>query len=101
MAAGTAARSKSAAFQRTSQLIERCASDWESRWSCYEASMTLARLADVLAPARASGMGLGGNVFSIEHAEAFTAAAEAAETAVVLQRSCSYGTTVGSTSRPG
>jgi len=63
--------------------------------------MTLARLADVLAPARASGKGLGGfNVFSIEHAEAFTAAAEAAETAVVLQRSCSYGTTVGSTSRP-
>jgi len=48
--------------------------------------MTLARLADVLAPARASGKGLGAfNVFSIEHAEAFTAAAEAAETAVVLQ----------------
>jgi fructose-bisphosphate aldolase class II len=40
----------------------------------------------VLAPAGASGTGLGAfNVFSIEHAEAFTAAAEAAGTPVVLQ----------------
>ena len=84
---------KTAAFQRTSQRAKRAisraqhASGWEKGgWSCYEASMTLARLADVLAPARASGTGLGAfNVFSIEHAEAFTAAAEAAETAVVLQ----------------
>jgi fructose-bisphosphate aldolase class II len=53
---------------------------------CYEASVTLARLTDVLGPAAASGTGLGAfNVFSIEHAEAFTAAAEAAETPVVLQ----------------
>jgi fructose-bisphosphate aldolase, class II len=48
--------------------------------------MTLARLTEVLAPAAAAGTGLGAfNVFSIEHAEAFTAAAEAAETPVVLQ----------------
>jgi fructose-bisphosphate aldolase, class II len=54
--------------------------------SCYEASVTLARLTDVLGPAAASGTGLGAfNVFSIEHAEAFTAAAEAAEMPVVLQ----------------
>jgi fructose-bisphosphate aldolase, class II len=54
--------------------------------SCYEASVTLARLTDVLAPAAASDTGLGAfNVFSIEHAEAFTAAAEAAGTPVVLQ----------------
>ncbi len=48
--------------------------------------MTLARLTEVLAPAAASGTGLGAfNVFSIEHAEAFAAAAEAAGTPVVLQ----------------
>ena len=48
--------------------------------------MTLARLTEVLAPAAASGTGLGAfNVFSIEHAEALTAAAEAAGTPVVLQ----------------
>jgi len=48
--------------------------------------MTLARLTDVLTPAAASRAGLGAfNVFSIEHAEAFTAAAEAAGTPVVLQ----------------
>ena len=41
--------------------------------------MTLARLSDLLVPAAASGKGLGAfNVFSIEHAEAFTAAAEVA-----------------------
>lgn len=48
--------------------------------------MTLARLTEVLAPAVASGVGLGAfNVFSIEHAEAFAPAAEAAGTPVVLQ----------------
>ena len=48
--------------------------------------MTLARLSEVLVPAAASGAGLGAfNVFSIEHAEAFCAAAEAAGTPVVLQ----------------
>ena len=48
--------------------------------------MTLARLTEVLAPAAASGTGLGAfNVFSIEHAEALTAAAETAGTPVVLQ----------------
>jgi fructose-bisphosphate aldolase, class II len=48
--------------------------------------MTLARLTDVLAPAVASGAGVGAfNVFSIEHAEAFTAAADAAGRPVVLQ----------------
>ena len=48
--------------------------------------MTLARLSDVLVPAAASGHGLGAfNVFSIEHAEAFTAAADVARTPVVLQ----------------
>jgi fructose-bisphosphate aldolase, class II len=48
--------------------------------------VTLARLTEVLAPAAASGIGLGAfNVFSIEHAEAFTIAAEAAGTPVVLQ----------------
>ena len=48
--------------------------------------MTLARLTKVLAPTAASGVGLGAfNVFSIEHAEAFAAAAEAAGTPVVLQ----------------
>jgi fructose-bisphosphate aldolase, class II len=48
--------------------------------------VTLARLTEVLAPAAASGVGLGAfNVFSIEHAEALTAAAEAAETPLVLQ----------------
>ena len=48
--------------------------------------MTLARLTEVLAPAAASGIGLGAfNVFSIEHAEAFTIAAEAAGTPVVVQ----------------
>jgi fructose-bisphosphate aldolase, class II len=48
--------------------------------------MTLARLTEVLAPAAASGAGLGAfNVFSIEHAEAFGAAAEAAGSPVVLQ----------------
>jgi fructose-bisphosphate aldolase, class II len=48
--------------------------------------VTLARLTEVLAPAAASGTGLGAfNVFSIEHAEAFAAAAEAAGTPVVLQ----------------
>ena len=48
--------------------------------------MTLARLTEVLAPAAAVGVGLGAfNVFSIEHAEALTAAAEAAGTPVVLQ----------------
>jgi fructose-bisphosphate aldolase class II len=53
---------------------------------CYEASMTSARLTDVLAPAAASGTGLAAfNVFSIEHAEAFIAVAEAAGGPVVLQ----------------
>jgi fructose-bisphosphate aldolase, class II len=48
--------------------------------------MTLARLTEVLAPAAASGIGLGAfNVFSLEHAEAFTIASEAAGTPVVLQ----------------
>jgi fructose-bisphosphate aldolase class II len=48
--------------------------------------VTLARLTEVLTPAAASGTGLGAfNVFSIEHAEAFSAAAEAAGTTVVLQ----------------
>jgi fructose-bisphosphate aldolase, class II len=48
--------------------------------------MTLARLSDVLVSAAASGHGLGAfNVFSIEHAEAFTAAADVARTPVVLQ----------------
>jgi fructose-bisphosphate aldolase, class II len=48
--------------------------------------MTLARLTEVLAPAAVSGIGVGAfNVFSIEHAEAFTIAAEAAGTPVVLQ----------------
>jgi fructose-bisphosphate aldolase, class II len=48
--------------------------------------MTPARLTEVLAPAAASGTGLGAfNVFSIEHAEAFTAAAEAAGRPVVLE----------------
>jgi fructose-bisphosphate aldolase class II len=48
--------------------------------------MTLVRLTEVLYPAAASGTGLGAfNVFSIEHAEALTAAAEAAGTPVVLQ----------------
>ena len=48
--------------------------------------MTLVRLTEVLSPAAASGTGLGAfNVFSIEHAEALTAAAERAETPVVLQ----------------
>jgi fructose-bisphosphate aldolase, class II len=48
--------------------------------------VTIARLTEVLAPAAASGVGLGAfNVFSIEHAEALTAAAEAAGTPVVLQ----------------
>jgi len=54
--------------------------------SCYEASMTLVRLTEVLSPAAANGTGLGAfNVFSIEHAEALVAAAEAAGTPVVLQ----------------
>ena len=48
--------------------------------------MTLARLTEVLAPAAASGVGLGAfNVISIEHAEALTAAAEGVGTPVVLQ----------------
>lgn len=48
--------------------------------------MTLARLSDLLLLAAASGTGPGAfNVFSIEHAEAFTAAAEIATTPVVLQ----------------
>lgn len=48
--------------------------------------MTLARLTEVLVPAAASGVGLGAfNVFSIEHAEAFSSAAEAAGIPVVLQ----------------
>jgi fructose-bisphosphate aldolase, class II len=48
--------------------------------------VTLARLTEVLVPAAASGAGLGAfNVFSIEHAEAFSAAAEGAGTPVVLQ----------------
>jgi fructose-bisphosphate aldolase class II len=48
--------------------------------------MTLARLTDVLDPAAASRAGLAAfNVFSIEHAEAFTAAAEAVRTPLVLQ----------------
>jgi fructose-bisphosphate aldolase, class II len=48
--------------------------------------VTLAQLSDVLTSASAAGCGLGAfNVFSIEHAEAFTAAAEAAERPVVLQ----------------
>jgi fructose-bisphosphate aldolase, class II len=65
----------------------RCASSCkEGARSWYEASVTLARLTDVLAPASASDTGLGAfNVFSIEHAEAFTAAAEAAKRPVILQ----------------
>jgi fructose-bisphosphate aldolase, class II len=56
------------------------------RAACYEASVTLARLTDALNPAAASGKGLGAfNVFSIEHAEAYVAAAEDAGTPVVLQ----------------
>lgn len=48
--------------------------------------MTLARLTDVLAPATASQAGFAAfNAFSIEHAEAFTAAAETAKRPVVLQ----------------
>jgi fructose-bisphosphate aldolase class II len=48
--------------------------------------MTLARLTDVLNPAAASRVGLAAfNVFSIEHAEAFTAAAEAVRKPLVLQ----------------
>jgi fructose-bisphosphate aldolase class II len=48
--------------------------------------MTLVRLTEVLSPAAAIGTGLGAfNVFSIEHAEALVAAAEAAGTPVVLQ----------------
>jgi fructose-bisphosphate aldolase, class II len=48
--------------------------------------VTLARLTEVLAPAAACGTGLGAfNVFSLEHAEAFATAAEAAGTPVVLQ----------------
>jgi fructose-bisphosphate aldolase, class II len=48
--------------------------------------VTLARLTDVMAPAAVSGTGLGAfNVFSIEHAEALTAAADTAGTPVVLQ----------------
>jgi fructose-bisphosphate aldolase class II len=48
--------------------------------------VTLARLTDVLDPAAASQTGLAAfNVFSIEHAEAFIAAAEAAGRPVVLQ----------------
>jgi fructose-bisphosphate aldolase class II len=48
--------------------------------------MSLARLTDVLTPAATSAVGVGAfNVFSIEHAEAFTIAAEAAGTPVVLQ----------------
>ena len=47
--------------------------------------MTLARLTEVLASAAASGVGLGAfNVFSIEHAEALTAAAEGVGTPVRL-----------------
>jgi fructose-bisphosphate aldolase, class II len=58
----------------------------KQRGSCYEASMTLVRLTEVLSPAAASGTGLGAfNVFSLEHAEALTAAAEAAGTPLVLQ----------------
>jgi fructose-bisphosphate aldolase class II len=48
--------------------------------------VTLARLTEALGTAAASGTGLGAfNVFSIEHAEALTAAAEAAGTPLVLQ----------------
>ena len=48
--------------------------------------MTLIRLTEVLLPAAASCTGLGAfNVFSIEHAEALTAAAEVAGIPVVLQ----------------
>jgi fructose-bisphosphate aldolase class II len=48
--------------------------------------MSLAHLTDVLAPAATSAVGVGAfNVFSIEHAEAFTIAADAAGTPVVLQ----------------
>jgi fructose-bisphosphate aldolase, class II len=48
--------------------------------------VTLARLTDVMAPAAVSGTGLGAfNVFSIEHAEALTAAADTAGTPLVLQ----------------
>jgi fructose/tagatose bisphosphate aldolase len=48
--------------------------------------MTLARLRDLLVSVAASGTGLGAfNVFSIERAEAFTAAADVATTPVVLQ----------------
>ncbi len=58
----------------------------KTRRPCYEALMTFARLSDVLVLAAGSGHGLGAfNVFSIEHAEAFTAAAEVARTPVVLQ----------------
>jgi fructose-bisphosphate aldolase class II len=56
------------------------------RRPCYEAKVTLARLTEVLASAATSGTGLGAfNVFSIEHAEALTAAAEGAGTPLVLQ----------------
>jgi fructose-bisphosphate aldolase class II len=56
------------------------------RCSCYEALMTFARLSDILVRAADSGHGLGAfNVFSIERAEAFTAAADVATTPVVLQ----------------
>lgn len=48
--------------------------------------MTAARLVDVLGPAAAAGRGLGAfNVFSLEHAEAIIAGAEAARAPVVLQ----------------
>jgi len=48
--------------------------------------MTLARLTEVLTPAARAGVGVGAfNVFSIEHAEALVAGAEAAGMPVVLQ----------------
>lgn len=48
--------------------------------------MTLARLGDLLAEARATGGAIGAfNVFSLEHAEALIAGAEAAGSPVVLQ----------------
>lgn len=48
--------------------------------------MTLVRLTDLIGPAAGSGTGVGAfNVFSIEHAEAHVAGAEAAGSPVVLQ----------------
>jgi hypothetical protein len=69
-------------------------SDLRRRPSCYEASMTLARLTEVLAPAAAFGTGLGAfNVFSIEHTEAFTAAEAAGTVLFGLRYRCPWSCT--------